>query len=348
MKKAAIVACSNAQKLEYRAQVEELAGFLRTVGMEVKLSECIYERGGEASSRDGGSLGDVFSGTAEERAEQLMKMFKDPEVEEIFDISGGDVANQILDRLDYEAIAASKAVFWGYSDLSTVINAIYTLTGKESVLYQVKNMVRGAHAELQRERFCGWLSRAERQECREPDERQECREPDERQGCREYVVSHVWAEERQNCRESDEEGQECRVPDEERNKLFAPSFRFAQGRRMKGVVVGGNIRCFLKLAGTRYFPDLRGKVLLLEAMGGEVPQMATYLAQLKQLGAFEKIGGVLLGTFSAMERGGCVPDIVTLVKEVCGPEMPIAVTGEIGHGDDSKAIVIGREIELKV
>ena len=313
MKKAAIVACSNAQKLEYRAQVEELAGFLRTVGMEVKLSECIYERGGEASSRDGGSLGDVFSGTAEERAEQLMKMFKDPEVEEIFDISGGDVANQILDRLDYEAIAASKAVFWGYSDLSTVINAIYTLTGKESVLYQVKNMVRGAHAELQRERFCGWLSRAERQECREPDERQECREPDE-----------------------------------ERSELFAPSFRFAQGRSMKGVVVGGNIRCFLKLAGTRYFPDLRGKVLLLEAMGGEVPQMATYLAQLKQLGAFEKIGGVHLGTFSAMERGGCVPDIVTLVKEVCGPEMPIAVTGEIGHGDDSKAIVIGREIELKV
>ena len=333
MKKAGIVAFSNAQKLEYRAQVEELAGFLRTVGMEVKLSECIYERGGEAGCRDGGSLGDVFSGTAKERAEQLMKMFKDPEVEEIFDISGGDVANQILDRLDYEAIAASKAVFWGYSDLSTVINAIYTLTGKESVLYQVKNMVRGAHAELQRERFCGWLSRAEGQECRESAVR---------------LVSHVWAEERQKCRESDEEGQECRVPDEERNKLFAPSFRFAQGRRMKGVVVGGNIRCFLKLAGTRYFPDLRGKVLLLEAMGGEVPQMATYLAQLKQLGAFEKIGGVHLGTFSAMERGGCVPDIVTLVKEVCGPEMPIAVTGEIGHGDDSKAIVIGREIELKV
>ena len=332
MKKAAIVACSNAQKLEYRAQVEELVGFLRTVGIEVKLSECIYERGGEAGCRDGGSLGDVFSGTAKERAEQLMKMFKDPEVEEIFDISGGDVANQILDRLDYEAIAASKAVFWGYSDLSTVINAIYTLTGKESVLYQVKNMVRGAHAELQRERFCGWLSRAEGQECRESDERQECREPDERQGSRESTV------ERQKCRESDEE----------RNKLFAPSFRFAQGRRMKGVVVGGNIRCFLKLAGTRYFSDLRGKVLLLEAMGGEVPQMATYLAQLKQLGAFEKIGGVHLGTFSAMERGGCVPDIVTLVKEVCGPEMPIAVTGEIGHGDDSKAIVIGREIELKV
>ena len=115
---------------------------------------------------------------------------------------------------------------------------------------------------------------------------------------------------------------------------------------MKGVVVGGNIRCFLKLAGTRYFPDLQDKILFLESLGGEVPQMATYLAQLKQIGAFKKVNGVLLGTFTTMEQKHCEPDIITLVKEICGREMPIAKTAEIGHGDDSKAIVIGREIEL--
>ena len=115
---------------------------------------------------------------------------------------------------------------------------------------------------------------------------------------------------------------------------------------MKGVVVGGNIRCFLKLAGTRYFPDLQDKILFLESFGGEVPQMATYLAQLKQIGAFKKVSGVLLGTFTAMEQKHCSPDIITLVKEICGPEMPVAKTAEVGHGDDSKAIVIGREFEL--
>ena len=47
-----------------------------------------------------------------------------------------------------------------------------------------------------------------------------------------------------------------------------------------------------------------------------------------------------------MEQKHCSPDIITLVKEICGPEMPVAKTAEIGHGDDSKAIVIGREIEL--
>ena len=115
---------------------------------------------------------------------------------------------------------------------------------------------------------------------------------------------------------------------------------------MKGIVVGGNIRCFLKLAGTRYFPDLENKILLLEAYGGRVPQMATYLAQLKQLGAFEKVSGIILGTFTAMEQNNCIPNIVTLVKEYARPETPIAVTRDIGHGDDAKAIMIGKEIEI--
>ena len=275
MKKAAIAACSNARQSKYRQETEDLTAFLESIGIQAELSDCIY-------SDDG-----VFSGTPRERAAQLMKMFRDPEIEEIFDISGGDVANQILDELDYEAIEASKPTFWGYSDLSTVINAIYTMTGKESVLYQVRNTVRGNNTALQRERF------------------------------------------------------------RERTELYTPIFKFVQNSAMKGVVVGGNIRCFLKLAGTRYFPDLQGKVLLLESLGGEVPQMAAYLAQLKQLGAFDKVNGVLLGTFTTMERNQCTPDIVSLVKEVCGPALPIATTLEIGHGDDSKAIIIGREIELR-
>lgn len=32
--------------------------------------------------------------------------------------------------------------------------------------------------------------------------------------------------------------------------LFEITYRFIQGREMQGIVVGGNIRCFLKLAGT--------------------------------------------------------------------------------------------------
>lgn len=275
MKKVGIVACSDAQKEEYRNQNEELIRFLKSIGIEPVMSSYIYETEG------------IFSGSPKEKADQLTKMFADSDIEEIYDISGGDMANQLLDDLDYEGIANSKAVFWGYSDLTTVINAIYTMTGKASVLYQVKFMTSfGNWADQQRERF------------------------------------------------------------QNRDELFSPAFEFAQKKAMKGIVVGGNIRCFLKLAGTRYFPALENKILLLEALGGEVPQMVTYLAQLKQIGAFEKVNGIILGTFTAMGLKSCVPDIVTLVKEYAYPETPIAVTGDIGHGDNTKAILIGKEIDI--
>ena len=52
------------------------------------------------------------------------------EITDIYDISGGDIANEILPYLDFEVIKNSGKRFWGYSDLTTVINAIYEKTGK--------------------------------------------------------------------------------------------------------------------------------------------------------------------------------------------------------------------------
>lgn len=271
MKKAAIVACSNGQSREYENQNIELVKFLTSQSIDVTCSTCIYEKDG------------VFPGTIVERAEELMRMFSDESIEEIYDISGGDIANQILDYLDFEIIKKSKATFWGYSDLTTIINSIFTMTGKASVLYQVKNMVWGEFSEEQRNRFI------------------------------------------------------------DRKNLFNPNFEFINGNSIEGIVVGGNIRCFLKLAGTKYFPTLDGKVLLLEALGGDIPQISTYLAQLKQLGAFEKINGILLGTFTTLEKNG--GDVCRLVKEYAG-DLPIAKTNEIGHGNNSKAIIIGERIQL--
>lgn len=116
---------------------------------------------------------------------------------------------------------------------------------------------------------------------------------------------------------------------------------------MRGIVVGGNIRCLLKLAGTPYWPDMRGKLLLLESYGGTVAQMVTYLNQFMQIGVFGQIQGIILGTFTKMEKEGCIPEIVDLVKQYAGGGLPIVKTDEIGHGVDSKGIIIGKELCLE-
>lgn len=274
--KVGIVCCSNGQKMYYVEKINCLEQTLRDIGLQPVFSDYIYEKE------------DVFSGTAQERAKALMDFYRDDEIKAIFDISGGDLANGVLPYLSYEIIANSTKLFWGYSDLTTVINAIYAKTGKASVLYQIRNLI---------------YQQKEQQ---------------------------IWDFQNTVLKQGED--------------LFRPEYEFVQQNKMQGVVVGGNIRCFLKLAGTEYMPDLEGKILLLESYSGKAAQIETYLCQLQQMGAFEKVAGILLGTFTELEQENSMFTVEELVKRIAGEHMPIAVTKEIGHGTDSKGIVIGREL----
>jgi len=277
--KIGICACSNGQKKEWKTQNDELISALKRFDIEPVLSSHIY------------AVTDEFSGTDEERAADLMEFYRDSSIDAIFDISGGDLSNGILKYLDFDIIAGSRKSIWGYSDLTTVINAIYTLTGKPSVLWQIKNLVY-SEAALQRARF------------------------------REYLCG-------------------------DENQLFRIEYRFLQGKRMAGTLVGGNLRCLLKLVGTRYWPDMHGKILLMESLGGESGQIAAMFAQLEQMGVFDQINGVLLGTFMNFENAHLELTVYDLLKMHINTSLPVAATKEIGHGHDSKAIVIGKELVLE-
>ena len=269
-KKVALVCCSNGLPVQIEPQIRFLTQYLREFGLKVVLSPYLY------------ATDSVEAGTARQRAEILMGYYRDLEITDICDVSGGDIANEILPYLDYQTIATSDKMFWGYSDLTTILNALYAMTGKSSVLYQVRNL---AHKECEQSAL--------------------------------FDFDYEWIQ-------------------------GAP----APGGALQGIVVGGNIRCLLKLAGTPYWPDMTDKILLLEARSGSVAQMTTHLSQLQQMGVFDQVRGILLGTFTQMEREQAQPAITELVCRFVGEQMPVAKTAWIGHGADSRAIVIGSSIRL--
>lgn len=271
--KVGIVSCSNGISPARLAEIDKLTDTLRRLDLEPVLGKCVFAVDG------------IFGGTAEERAEDLMSFYRDDEIEIIFDVSGGDIANEILPYLDFDFIGRKQTWFYGYSDLTTLINAIYQKTGRPSVLYQIRNLI-GEDGDRQAERFSEML----------------------------------WG------------GTE---------EFFTFPCEYLQGGELEGILVGGNIRCLLKLAGTAYWPDMGDKILLLESYGGEVPQMAAYLGQLQQMGVFRQIRGILLGTFTRMEQAGSRPAMEELVCRMAGPDMPVVKTGRIGHNPDSSAVVIG-------
>ena len=271
-KKYGMVRCSNPQQPQVRDEIEQVCAVLSAEGTEVIKGKYFY------ADEDDYTPGWV-------RGAELMKLYETEGITDIFDISGGDMGNDVLDFLDYEKIASSNATFWGYSDLTTVINAIYTKTGKCSHLYQIRNVVRDTTGSRLHD-FENWRKKGD-------------------------------------------------------DSLFRFDYEFLRGQSVEGIVIGGNIRCLLKLAGTAYFPDLTGKILFLEALNGEHPQMAAQFGQLRQLGVFQKVKAVVLGTFSKMEETGAVPTVEDIALQYIPEDIPIVKTKEVGHAKTSKGVVIG-------
>lgn len=278
--KVAIVACSNGLDKSNIIKMKKLENTLSSIGLKTIFSDKIYRKNSD------------FNGTGEERAEILMKCFKDSSIKAIFDVSGGDLANGVLDYLDFGIIKSNPKPFFGYSDLSVIVNSLYSKTGMKTYLYQIRNLI----------------------------------EENKNKQIQEFKSTFM----------------------ENGNELLTFNYEWIQGNSMDGIVVGGNLRCFLKLSGTEYMPDFQDKIIFLESLGGDVPKITTYLSQYKQMGVFKKVKGIILGSYTEMEREKYSPTIVEIIKEVVNnTNMPIVKTNEIGHGKDSKCIIIGGRIEIQ-
>lgn len=272
--KIGVIACSNGRQANRMAEYKALYKKLEDkYGIGVVEAKTIYA-----------SENSIFSGTPKERAHELHNLYGNQDIQAIIDISGGDVANQILPFLDFEWIRKHKKPFIGYSDLTTILNSIYTLSDMPGVLFHLGS---DSLAEFER-----------------------------------YFIKG--------------------------EKVALKGDFMSFDNSLRGILIGGNIRCFLKLAGTPYMPDFHHKILLLEAQSGDVSKMATFIAQYEQLGAFSRCKGLVLGQFTEAEEKGIRPQIDTLFKEIGEKyQLPIFKTNQIGHAPHSIAVPIGQEISIK-
>ncbi len=277
MKKIAITASSNLLRPDSKTQVDALCRHLESYDIRTVCSPLLFQ-----------SSLVPLSGAGALKADILNRFFADDTIDYICDISGGDLSNETLHFLDYDVIRKSRAVFAGYSDLTAILNAIYTKCQKPSILYNIKNFL------------------------------------------------------------SDDTVTPGMLFDGN-SRLFTPDFQRVYGEMditctampADVPIVGGNIRCFLKLAGTPYMPDVTGKYIFLESQSGGPERIASYFAQLYQTGILEQTKGILLGTFTELENA-CRTDIIyEIISQYTDRNTAVYKTDQVGHASTSLAIRIG-------
>jgi muramoyltetrapeptide carboxypeptidase len=118
----------------------------------------------------------------------------------------------------------------------------------------------------------------------------------------------------------------------------------------EGPLVGGNLSLLLALAGTRHFPVLDGGLLFIEDVGEDLYRVDRLLAQLRMLGALDRIAGVIVGQFTEMNRGACdggalaFDEVLATYLHPLG--IPVAYGFPIGHVDDQWTMPIGVRARL--
>lgn len=218
------------------------------------------------------------SAPAAARAADLTNAFLDPSVDAIFDGSGGDLANGVLPYLQLDLLRQHAKPFFGYSDLSVLLNALGD-AGIPTYHFQIR-MLYANPAQLP-------------------------------------AFLHALQGD---------------VSD-----WMQISYRFLQGTSLTGTIAGGNIRCVLKLIGTPWQPDFRNRILFLESRSGGLNRMETMLHQYQQIGAFQQCKGVLLGTFTEIQKLGQVEQLYQIIQQLV-PDRPIVCTQQLGHAASSKCL----------
>lgn len=297
---------------------------LEKLGFGVKLAKGLVGNGGEglrAKGQEGGR--DTWhpwylAGDARQRADDLNQMFHDPRIRAVFCVRGGYGSAGLLPYLDYRGIRQNPKVFVGYSDITAVHMALQKQSGLVTF-----------HGPMVKSDLIG-----------EP-------QPCQWQRLWDMVGSDGAMADSGSALFRNPEGEEIglvagQAREGQRGQRIR-GCRGAEGRAVRGRLVGGNLSVFAGLAGTGYLPDLRGKLLFLEDVNETVPRIHMKLLQLEQMGAFRQVQGILLGGFT-----GCGQEAEELLDSFFGgSKVPVLKNICSDHRKDMGTLPLGAFCELQ-
>lgn len=258
------------------------------------------------------ALGDegYRSGSPRERADEFMGLVRNPRVRALVSCVGGSNSASLLPHLDFDEIRATPKIVCGYSDVTSLHLSILAHSG-----------LRTFYGPAVMPSFGEW-----------PDVLPETRESfldavlGRGPAMRELAPPARWSNHFRDAAGS-------AWKDVPRDFHPNPGWRSLHPGEVTAPLVVANLNTLMTSAGTDVFPDVEGRVLLIEEMDAALSEEERDLRHLERLGVFDAVAGLIVGKPERYDAQGARFGYDDLVLEIVGADRPYPiVTGfDCGH-----------------
>ena len=255
------------------------------------------------------------SSSIEHRVEDIHKAFEDKNVKGILTAIGGFNSNQLLKYLDYDLIKANPKILCGYSDITSLQNAIFRKVGLVTYSgphFSTFGMLKGLDYTIEYFKKCVMES-----------------------GPFEVRPSKEWSDD------------EWYKNQEKREFIKNKGFLVINEGEAEGTIIGGNLCTLNLLQGTEFMPSLKNTILFIEDDEESKPQhFDRDLQSLIHLPDFDGVKGIVIGRFQKASEMSekLLTKIIKTKREL--NDIPVIANVDFGHTTPHITFPIGGKARI--
>jgi len=272
---------------------------IEKLGFKVKLGSLTKKRASQG----------YRSGTPIERADEFMQLIQDDQVHALLSTIGGMNSNSMIPYLDFDLIRKKRKIMCGYSDVTSLHLSILKYAGLKTLYGPALMTWFGEYPNGIEESIQSFLDAT-----MNFDHKTKTLKPFSK-----------WSNHFRDWSNGDWKNIPRQWNENQGWKVLNPG-------SVKAEIVIANLNTLISSTGTDYFPDIENKILLIEEMAAPYSKEERSLTQLKLMGVFDKISGLIMGKPEMPNPEGAPFDLNELLMEVVGKrDYPIVSEFDCSH-----------------
>ena len=249
------------------------------------------------------------SGSGKDRADEFMSLYKDPKIKCLISTIGGMNSNSMIPYLDFEYIKNNPKIICGYSDVTSLHLSILHYSGLRTFYGPALMSWFSEWPFGETETMTSFLN-AVSTETSYP---------------RLLEPFPMWSNHMREWGDESWKLVQRKWTDNEGWRVLNPG-------QVKGEIIICNLNTLVSAAGTEYFPNLENRILLIEEMAAPFSRVERNLTQLKLMGIFDKISGLIIGKPEMPNSENAPFSLDELTMEIIGDKsFPIVSQFDISH-----------------